>query len=131
MEHKEQPNVIFDIRNRICRYYLINQEYEVAMNEVVSLLQDVEKVGYERGIVFANENLGLIFLLIGREKEAIAPLEKSLSLLQKREDQLSLEIEIFSYLFNASLHLNELDKMKPSPDIHPCTTWLWHVTITS
>lgn len=114
MERKGESTIIFDLRNWICRLYLINQEYEVAMNEVVSLLQDVEEAEYEQGVILANENLGLIFLLIGRDKEAIAPLKKCLSLLQKKEDQLKLEIEILSYMSNAALHLNEQDVIKPS-----------------
>lgn len=114
VKRKAEPNVIFDIRSRICRLYLINQEYEMAMNEVVSLLQDVEKADYEQGVIFANEHLRLIFLLIGRNKEAIAPLKKSLSFLQKKGDQLSLEIEILSYISIAFMHLNELDDMKSS-----------------
>lgn len=111
-KHNEQPNVIFDIRNRLCRYYLINKEYEVAMNEVVKLMQDIENAGYEQGLIDINENLGLIFLLIGRDKEALEPFEKCLSLLQKSQDQLILEIQISSYMCNIYLRLNELDKMK-------------------
>ena len=113
-----QPNVIFDIRNRLCRYYLINQEYEVAMNELVQLIQDVEKAGYDQGLIGTNENLGLIFLLIGRDKESIAPFEKSLSVLQKSKNELRLEIQIASFMSNVYIRLNELDQMKPLLDYY-------------
>lgn len=114
----KRPNVIFDIRNRLCRYYLINQEYEVAMNELVQLIQDVEKAGYDQGLIGTNENLGLIFLLIGRDKESIAPFEKSLSVLQKSKNQLRLEIQIASFISIAYIRLNELDKMKSLLDYY-------------
>ena len=109
------PNTLFDIRDCICRCYIINGEYEVAMNEVVGLLREVEAEEYTSGIINCNESIGLIYLMIGRDKDAISPLEKSLALLRESGKMLQ-EIQVMSYLSIAYYHLSEWGKMKTMLD---------------
>lgn len=111
-QRNEKTNASFDIRESICRYYLVNEEYEVAMNEIVSLLREAEENKYQKGIISCNENMGLVYLLIGRDKDAILPFEKSLTLLRESGDEVMYEIQIMSYLSINYLRVNELDKMK-------------------
>lgn len=115
-KRKETPNALFEIRDCICRYYLVNGEYETAMNEAVSLLRDVENVNYTKGIVVCNENIGLIYLMVGRDTDAIHYFERSLELLRKENDNPLYEVQIMSYLTAAYLHTGLLDKMKRTLD---------------
>ena len=75
----KDPGVLFDIQNQICHYHIVNGEYEIAMNEAVSLNMKAEISGNKKNIVYANVNIGLIYLFIGRYQEAIPFFEKSLS----------------------------------------------------
>ena len=117
-KRNETPDALFDIRDCICRYYLVNKEYETAMNEAVSLLKDVENRNYTKGIAACNENIGLIYLMIGRNNDAIPPFEKSLALLKERNENPYYEIQIMSYLVTAYFHMNELNKMKSLLDYY-------------
>lgn len=114
----ESPNASFDIRETICRYYLVNGEYEDAMNKIIGLLSQAEERNYREGLISCNEDLGLIYLLIGREKEAIPAFEKSLSLLRETRDAIEYEIQIMSYLSICYFRMNELQKMKALLDYY-------------
>ena len=117
-EQGEQPNASLDLHNCLCRYYIINSEYEVAMNQAVNLLREVEALDYKEGLITCNENMGLIYLLIGRDAEAIPHFEKSLALLKENDDKPVWGIQIMSYLAAAYLHVEELDKMKTLLDFY-------------
>ena len=117
-EHSKQKYASLDLRDCICRYYIVNGEYEVAMNQAVNLLREAEEIDYKDGIISCNENIGLIYLMIGRDEEAIPSFEKSLTLLKEEGDKPVLEIQIMSYLAAAYLHVNELDKMKTLLDFY-------------
>lgn len=108
----ESPAALYDLRYGICRCYIVNGEYEMAMSEAVSLLREVESEDYKRGIISCCENIGLIYLMIGRDEDAIASFEKSLKLLREKGDIPKWEIQIMPYLALSYLHVNKLDKMK-------------------
>lgn len=109
-EHKDTPKELFDFLNYYCRYYLINGEYELAMNEAVRLQMLSDDTGVLRGAISSNEYLGMIYLLIGRDKDAIVAFEKGLSLIKDSGGDPSYEIQIMSYLLISYQRLNEWDK---------------------
>lgn len=111
-EHKDTPEELFDFLNYYCRYYLINGEYELAMNEAVRLQMLSDETGVLRGAISSNEYLGMIYLLIGRDKDAIVAFEKGLSLIKDSGGDPSYEIQIMSYLLISYQRLNEWDKTK-------------------
>lgn len=117
-KHHELKYASFDLRDCVCRYYISNAEYEIAMNQAVNLLREVEDLGYKNGIIACNENIGLIYLMIGRDEEAIPPLEKSQALLKEKKDAPVWEVQIMSYLAAAYLHIHELDKMEVMLDFY-------------
>lgn len=101
----------------ICQYHIINGDYEIAVNEAVSLNMKAEKVGDKMNLVYTNSNIGLIYLFINRYQEAIPFFEKSLLLMREIKDfNKSFELSIMSYLIYVSLHANNLDKMKRALD---------------
>lgn len=107
---KETPEVCFDFLNYYCRYYLINKDYELAMNEAVRLQMLSNETGNRQGVISSNEYQGLIYVVIGLDREAVQAFEKGWKLLQKEGDQPDYEIQIISYLLVAYLRLGELDK---------------------
>lgn len=110
--HKEVPEALFEFRNYVCRYYLINGDYELAMNEAVQLQMLSDKEGNKQGLVNSCENLGLIYLVIGRDSAALASFESGLKVLKELDDQPDYEIQLMSYMPISYLKLGELDKMK-------------------
>lgn len=109
---KDTPDELFDFLNYYCRYYLINGEYELAMNEAVRLQILSDETGVLRGAISSNEYLGMIYLVIGRDKDATTAFEKGLSLIRESGDDPTYEIQIISYLVISYLRLNELDKTR-------------------
>lgn len=101
-----------DIQDSLCRLHILNQEYEIAMNNAVSSVTQSMKIQYPTGIINGNENIGLIYLLMGRDKEAIPFLEKSLALLRELNNQPIYQTHFMSYLLVAYYRIGKLDKMR-------------------
>lgn len=115
----EDPEVLFDIHNRICQYHIVNGDYEIAMNEAVGLNMKAEISGNKKDIIYANVNIGLIYLFIGRYQEAIPSFEKSLSLMPETEEIApSFQLSVMSYLMYVSLNAGDLEKMKYTLDLY-------------
>lgn len=115
---KEMPQVVFDFLNYYCRYYLKTGEYETAMNKAVRLQLLSEEKGNRQGIIFSQEYLGLIYLLIGRDRDAVHAFEKGLALLKEDRVFPNYEIQIISYLVISYLRLDELDKLHTTLDYY-------------
>lgn len=111
-KHGEIPTASFDFLNYYCRFYLISGEYELAMNEAVRLQMLADETGNRQGAVSSNEYLGMIYLVIGRDRDAASAFEKGLALLKEMGGQPDYEIQIMSYLLISYLRLNELDKSR-------------------
>lgn len=109
---KEVPEALFEFRNYTCRYYLINGDYELAMNEAVRQQMLSEKEDNKQGLITSSENLGLIYLLIGRDSAALDAFEKGLEVLKELGDQPDYEIQLMSYMPISYLKLAKLDKAK-------------------
>lgn len=114
--HKEVPEALFEFRNYTCRYHLIHEDYELAMNEAVRLQILSQKENNKQGMVASCENLGLIYLVIGRDSDAIVAFEKGMEVLKELDNQPDYEIQIMSYMLMSYLKLGKLDKAKKSLD---------------
>lgn len=114
--HKEVPEALFEFRNYTCRYHLIHEDYELAMNEAVRLQILSQKENNKQGMVASCENLGLIYLVIGRDSDAIVAFEKGMEVLKELDNQPDYEIQIMSYMLMSYLKLGQLDKAKKSLD---------------
>lgn len=107
---KQVPEALFEFRNYTCRYYLINEDYELAMNEAVRLQMLSEKENNKQGLISSCENLGMIYLVIGRDSAAVSAFEKGMEVLKELGDQPDYELQIMSYMMLSFLKLGELDK---------------------
>lgn len=108
--HKEVPEALFEFRNYIGRYYLINGDYELAMNEAVQLQMLSEKEDNKQGLLSSYENLGMIYMVIGRDSAALSSFESGLNILKEMGDQPDYEIQLMSYMPISYLKLGKLDK---------------------
>lgn len=111
-KHGEIPTASFDFLNYYCRFYLMSGEYELAMNEAVRLQILADETGNRQGAVSSNEYLGLIYLAIGRDRDAASAFEKGLALLKDMGGQFDYEVQMIPYLLISYLRLNELDKSR-------------------
>lgn len=111
-KHGDIPEASFDFLNYYCHYYLQSGEYELAMNEAVRLQILADETGILTGAISSNEYLGMIYLFIGRDEDAIVAFEKGLSLIRESIKNPSYEIQIMSYLVISYLRLNKLDKAR-------------------
>lgn len=111
-KHGETPTASFDFLNYYCRFYLVSGEYELAMDEAVRLQMLADETGNRQGAVSSNEYLGLIYLAIGRDRDAVSAFEKGLVLLKEMGGQPDYEVQIIPYLLISYLRLNKLDKSR-------------------
>lgn len=109
---KETPEALSDFYNYICRYYLINGNYELAMNEAVRLQLLAARTHNKKELVHSNQNLGLIYLLIGKDREAIKAFEDAMALLKEIGGWPSYEMQIMPYLLISYLRVEELEKVE-------------------
>lgn len=104
---------VFALQNQICQSYIVNGDYEIAMNEAVSLNMKAEMSGNKKEQVYTNVNIGLIYLFIGRYQEAVTSFEKGLSLIPEAESiSSSFQLDVMSYLMYVSFNAGDLDKME-------------------
>ncbi|RHJ95387.1 two-component sensor histidine kinase [Bacteroides sp. AM07-16] len=108
---RETPAVKFDFLKYYCRYYLVNGDYELAMNEAVMLQMLAGEKENRLGLISSNEYLGLIYLLIGRDSDAVVAFEKSLELLATYNWP-EYELQIIPYLLIAYFNLQDLTRLK-------------------
>lgn len=109
---KEIPNEYFAVHNYLCRYYLIVQDYELAMNEAVKLQIRAEQSGYMPGQVYSLENLGLIYHVVGRKDEAAQCFEKAISLLKEIEDDPLYRLQLMEPLIRIYLFQKKFEKVE-------------------
>jgi signal transduction histidine kinase len=82
------------------------------MNEAVRLQMLSDETGNLQGTISSNEYLGLIYIMIGRDRDAATALEKGMSLLKESGGQPDYEMQLTPFLLIAYLRLNELEKMR-------------------
>lgn len=113
---KEYPDDLFLAHNALCRLYLIQGEYEQAMNEAVKEQILAEKTNSQLGFVACNENWGLIYMVTDRFEESAKALEKCLSILKKLGDEYTYEVQVNECLIRAYLYLKDYQKAEEALD---------------
>lgn len=113
---QEVPTAVFEFLNCYCRYYLIGENYELAMNEAVRLQLLSEETGNKNGLISGNEYMGLIYLLIGRDSDAVVAFEKAIDLLKQKGDSPNYQLQIIPYLLISYLRLEKLEQLNETLD---------------
>lgn len=109
-ERNEIPVALFDVHNALCRYYLINSDFELAMNEAVKQQILAEKSSSKKGMISSDENIGLIYMLTGRFQEAITTLERCNTSLNQLGNEPAYELQIGDCLTRLYLLESQFDK---------------------
>jgi len=112
----EVPDAVFEFLNCYCRYYLIGENYELAMNEAVRLQLLSEETGNQKGLISSNEYMGLIYLLIGRDSDAVVAFEKGVDLLKQKGDSPDYQLQIIPYLLISYQRLGKLEQLNETLD---------------
>ena len=100
----------FQAYNYLCRVYMANSELEQAMNIAISQRLLADKTGNIAGHILSSENLGLIYMLTSRYKEASSLLETCLSFLKKEEGRLSFKLQVAESLIRTYIYQSEFEK---------------------
>lgn len=115
--HNETPKELLSTHNHLCRCYLVNGEYALAMNEAVKQQMMAEKSNYKMGFVYCNENLGMVYTQTRRYPEAIAAFESCLALLKEMEDAI-YESQIAEVLIRVYMLVSEYEKAEQLLDYY-------------
>lgn len=105
----EIPKELLSIHNSLCRSYLVNGEYGLAMNEAVKQQIMAEKSNNKMGFVYCNENLGMVYTQTSRYKEAIDAFETCLALLKETGNAV-YESQIADVLIRVYMIVSEYEK---------------------
>ena len=107
---KEYPTDLFLSHNTLCRLYVIQGEYELAMNEAVKEQILAEKSNNSFGLACCNENWGLIYMVTERFEESAKAFANCLSILKQLGDQYLYEVQVNECLIRDYLYLKEYQK---------------------
>jgi len=106
----EIPNDLLNVHNALCRSFILNGEYSLAMNEAVKQQIMAEKTDYDLGVVYSNENLGVVYMYTRRYKESASAFESCMEILKGIEESIFYEMQISETLLRVYLILGDYEK---------------------
>lgn len=110
----EMPIAFYNAGNLICRYYLGSQNYELAINEAIGLINEAHARQDEQGLIRANQSLGYVYHIIGRYEDAARAYGEGYLCLKKTDADPDSELQYLSEMILPYLHhglLNEADTL--------------------
>lgn len=108
----ETPDALFDTKSFICQIELWNGDYELAMNDAISLYNHAKETKSDYGMVCCNENLGLIYQEINRDSDAIVAYTEGLSKLREMNGNKAYQMQFMGNLAESYLDLGQLDELQ-------------------
>lgn len=109
-QRKECPDALFTAGSLLCQDYLWAEDYELAMNEAIRLINLADKEQQEYGKSRGNYNLALIYQTVGQDSNAVAAFRKGLLWLDKNSDKPVFELQYLSDMVVSTLRLNLFDE---------------------
>ena len=109
-QRKECPDALFTAGSLLCQDYLWAEDYELAMNEAIRLINLADKERQEYGKSRGNYNLALIYQTVGQDSNAVAAFRKGLLWLDKNSDKPVFELQYLSDMVVSTLRLNLFDE---------------------
>ncbi len=108
----ECPNALFIAKSLISQDYLWDNNYEVAMNEALKLLDLAGKENHEEGLMWANYALALVYQKINRNEDALIAFEKCLGWLDRQDDDkfILLKLDFYPEMIMSCLPLLKYEK---------------------
>lgn len=109
-ERSERPEAFYSVGNLLCKYYLGTQNYELAINEAISLINEAHIQQQDNGLMKANQSLGYVYQIIGRDSDAVEAYKEGYAYLQKINATANTEMQYISEMLISYLHENLLDE---------------------
>lgn len=110
LSRDETPEGLFKVGYLLCRKYLIDKNYELAMNEALRLLNRAEKDKHEFGMMSASQDLGLVYQSVGRDDEAMKNFWKGLNWINSNMNRPSTKLQYLADMLVSSLRSDDYDK---------------------
>lgn len=110
----ESPTAFYSAGNLLCRYYLGAQNYELAINEAINLINEAHAWKQNDGMIRANQSLGYVYHIIGRYEDAARAYGEGYSFLKKFKASTDSELQYLSEMILPYLHhglLNDADTL--------------------
>lgn len=104
---KETPEALFKVGNLLCRKYLLDKNYELAMNEALRLHNRAEKDHDKFGLMSANQDLGLVYQSVRRDHDAMNAFRDGLKHVNRNWDSPSFRLQYLSDMIISSLRLDD------------------------
>ncbi|SEF90324.1 ATP-binding protein [Parabacteroides chinchillae] len=106
---QKYPEAFFKVGNLICRKYLSEANYELAMNEALLQFARAEKEKYAFGFMCSKQNLGLIYQAVKRDREAVNVFREGLQW-ENRSIQRGFFMQYLSDMLVSSLRMNDIEE---------------------
>ena len=109
-QRKECPDALFTAGSLLCQDYLWAEDYELAMNEAIRMINLADKQQQEYGQTRGNYNLALIYQTVGEDSNAMAAFHRGLPWLDKNSGRPVFEMQYLSDMVVSTLRLNQFDE---------------------
>lgn len=109
-ERSEVPLPYYIASNLLCKYYLSQGNYELAMNEAVRILDEAKKMNEESGLMRAYQSLGYVYVRVGRNKDAVVAYREGLHWVRKINTIPTYEMQYLSEMIYPCLRENLLEE---------------------
>lgn len=109
-KRKEYPDALFIAGNILCKQYLSEGNYELAMNEAIRQLNLATYTHQEYGLMKANQNLGLIYQTENRDSDAVVAYREGMVWLKKNVNNPSFELQYLSEMVVSCIRLNYFEE---------------------
>lgn len=109
-KRSERPEAFYSAGNLLSKYYLGTQNYELAISEAIRLINEARTQQQDNSLMKANQSLGYVYQIIGRDSDAVEIYKEGYAYLQKANVNPNMELQYLSEMLVSYLHLNLLDE---------------------
>lgn len=104
----EYPNELFDFKSYSCQNLLGARDYELALNEALDEYRLANEHNHSYGLLRCTESLGLIYLTIRRDSDAVVAFQEGLDMIDKADCteavKLETKVRLSSYQSECAIH---------------------------
>lgn len=110
LERSDTPGALFKVGSLLCRKYLDDENYELAMNEALRMLNRAERVEHGYGMMCASQSLGLVYQSVRRDDEAMRNFREGLKWINSNLGKSSFKLQYLLDMLVSSLRLDDCDE---------------------
>lgn len=110
--HGDYPEALSRVGNVLCKKYLLEKNYELAMNEAIRLFNKAEEMNSEYGMMRALQNKGVVYQSVRKDENAMEAFREGLKWISGDIQQPSYKLEFLSDMIVSSLRLDSFEESK-------------------